>query len=1121
MDSKYDKYDIVPTVTLGNVPFLQDEPRPTLRRGQPTRGKTLVRADRFVEQTPLISKVSKKRRKPSAWTWFSRIVTCCVPPICLKCCKIVGDGPQQAWREKVALCWIALFLSALVAFFIVGFSRILCPDPSVLVLNPIRDKLTGTIVIRGELYNATSTNPQYSTMFRELAFVSPGVDVSQQFNQPALPQCQNLNFSAATLQYPCEKDVPKTCLNLTLIETQYGLRKLVSINDTNGRSHPTNATPTFDWFTIRSRKLKAYKTFVLDFNPYFRQFPDKIANDDFDRIIRLPPTDLTKILKHFPDLEKRIMPCIVSKYAVGRLDEESGTCLFVNVIVYFTYIIVLGVTLVRFLLAVWFDWFIAGSLARDPKEELIKNDPYAQIKVGKGVLRESLLMESQPLMRYDDENRANTPSFIEEDVRAESDSDLYTVLLVTCYSEGEASLRTTLDSLANTEYNDRKKLLFLVADGIVTGKGNPKSTPDLLIDMLTVDPAFGGNPTAFSYVAVATGAKQHNMAKVYCGYFHHHGRSIPTILIVKCGTPEEEKGPKPGNRGKRDSQLVLMNFFNRVTLNDLMTPLDFDIFRKIHHISGVTPDFYEIVLMVDADTKVASDSLRLMINVMYNDSKVMGLCGETLIANKRSTWVTRIQVFEYYVSHHLGKAFESVWGGVTCLPGCFCCYRLKSRKPQSHEEKMIGLPYEWNPILVDKRIVDQYSTNKTETLHEKNLLLLGEDRFLSTLMLRTFPKRKMVFVPKAQCFTVVPDDFKTLLSQRRRWINSTIHNLMELVLVKNLCGTFCFSMQFVVFLDVLGTAVLPVSLVLLFVLLAQSIYKFVVLYGIEKSTIVDVNQLVPVILLLAVLFMPAFLVAFTSSNIISNLKWMFIYLLALPIWQLVLPLYAFWNFDDFSWGQTRQVAGADSGHGDEVEEDFDISKIPMKKWEDYEKAWRRNILRNREIMKHRQSSAALSTDTAGSNDQPFTSPITQGQPTGVTFSQYPSPMNPGMGGPQYAPPPQNPGQYVQQYPQRPLLTPQQEYATRTTHMPSNTNFDGSNQAGTYNPPRGQQYQQNPPQTSHDGYNVPRSYVPQYEQYRSPYMRSLSRMQKIPDNVPSGGYDVSFEGDGGSNASFKG
>ena len=113
-------------------------------------------------------------------------------------------------------------------------------------------------------------------------------------------------------------------------------------------------------------------------------------------------------------------------------------------------------------------------------------------------------------------------------------------------------------------------------------------------------------------------------------------------------------------------------------------------------------------------------------------------------------------------------------------------YRLKARKDDEGD---------WFPVLVQPQIVSEYSQSVVTTLHQKNLLLLGEDRFLTTLLLRTFPNRKMMFCPYARCRTVVPDTFSVLLSQRRRWINSTIHNLMELVLVRNLCGTFCFSMQ--------------------------------------------------------------------------------------------------------------------------------------------------------------------------------------------------------------------------------------------------------------------------------------------------------------------------------------
>ena len=52
-----------------------------------------------------------------------------------------------------------------------------------------------------------------------------------------------------------------------------------------------------------------------------------------------------------------------------------------------------------------------------------------------------------------------------------------------------------------------------------------------------------------------------------------------------------------------------------------------------------------------------------------------------------------------------------------------------------------------------------------------------------------------MFCRQAVCKTVVPDTFRVLLSQQRRWINSTIHNLAELLLVRDICGTFCFSMS--------------------------------------------------------------------------------------------------------------------------------------------------------------------------------------------------------------------------------------------------------------------------------------------------------------------------------------
>jgi len=304
----------------------------------------------------------------------------------------------------------------------------------------------------------------------------------------------------------------------------------------------------------------------------------------------------------------------------------------------------------------------------------------------------------------------------------------------------------------------------------------------------------------------------------------------------------------------------------------------------------------------------------------------MGVCGETRIANKRQSWVTAIQVFEYFISHHMAKAFESVFGGVSCLPGCFSMFRLKARKSSGDD---------WVPLIIKPEIVKEYSQSEVTTLHQKNLLLLGEDRFLTTCLIRTFPNRKMMFLAQARCRTVVPDTFSVLLSQRRRWINSTIHNLMELVLVRNLCGTFCFSMQFVVFMDLLGTVVLPIAIALTYLLLV----------GVALSPPKSFPEAIPVVLLVGVLGLPAVLILITTRKVVY-VFWMLIYLAALPIWNFILPVYAFWHFDDFSWGETRKVQGESKGEGHgEGKGQFSGSSVPLRRWEDWERSRLRKMRR--------------------------------------------------------------------------------------------------------------------------------------------------------------------------------
>lgn len=498
----------------------------------------------------------------------------------------------------------------------------------------------------------------------------------------------------------------------------------------------------------------------------------------------------------------------------------------------------------------------------------------------------------------------------------------HTINLITCYSEDEEGLRLTMDSIATTDYPNSHKLNIVICDGLIKGSGNDLTTPEIVLGMMQDFCIPIEDVQPFSYVSVAQGSKRHNMAKVYGGFYKYDDATVPpekqqrvpVITIVKCGTPSEATSSKPGNRGKRDSQIILMSFLQKVMFDERMTSLEFEMLSTVWRLTGLMVEFYETVLMVDADTKVYPDSLTHMMAQMIKDPSVMGLCGETKIANKNQSFTTLIQVFEYYISHHQSKAFETVFGGVTCLPGCFCMYRIKAPK---------GKKGYWVPILANPDIVERYSDNVLDTLHKKNLLLLGEDRYLSSLMLRTFPRRKQIFISKAACKTIVPEKFKTLLSQRRRWINSTVHNLFELVLVKDLCGTFCLSMQFVIFVELIGTLVLPAAI-------AFTIY--VIIFAIISSP----TPVLTLILLAIIFGLPGTLIIITISSW-KYFVYYLIYLFALPIWNFVLPVYAYWKFDDFSWGETRVVQGGDKDDHTGVDGVFDASSINMKRWREYER----------------------------------------------------------------------------------------------------------------------------------------------------------------------------------------
>ncbi|KAG2225658.1 hypothetical protein INT45_012130 [Circinella minor] len=878
--------------------------------------------------------VSSVRRN---WLFVVWLLTWWIPSPCLSSCGgMKRKDIRMAWREKVALCILIFLMSTAMVLFIIGFGPLICPKQDVYSVSELQgksEKEDAYVSIRGEVFDLTKFTPHHwasEVIPERIIFEYGGKDATNLFPVQVSALCGGTTGSVN------EQVVLDFQYNLTdknaayhdfryftddyrpdwYFEQMVYMRKNYRVGfmgyaPEDILKQATNTVPVGEIQTHRQWAILHGDVYDLTYYlmggrapraPKGQQIISNIDINFMDNSIielfrQLAGKDISK---HFdalpldPQLRNRQLGCLRNLFFVGKLDtRRSAKCQFSE----------------------YFLLIITGTLVA--------------VIVFKFIAALQLGTRREP-----------------------EDHDKFIVCQVPCYTESEESLRKTIDSIAVLNYDDKRKLLFLVCDGMLVGSGNDRPTPRIVLDILGVDSNV--DPEPLSFLSLGPGHKQHNMAKIYSGLYECSGHVVPYVVVVKVGNSSERQ--KPGNRGKRDSQMVLMRFLNKVHFDTPMAPMELEIYHQLKNIIGVSPDMYEFVLMVDADTEVVADSLNRMVSCFVHDSKIVGLCGETKLNNERDSWVTMIQVYEYYISHFLAKAFESLFGSVTCLPGCFCMYRVRS-------------PTKNKPLLVSNQVIEDYAQNRVVTLHEKNLLHLGEDRYLTTLILKHFPNYKTKFTADACCSTNAPDQWSVLLSQRRRWINSTVHNLGELSFLPQLCGFCCFSMRFVVILDLMSTLTMP----------AVVLYLGYLIYRL----ITDAGQvpMISILLLGGVYGLQALIFIFRRKW--EHIGWMIIYILAIPLFSFFVPIYSFWHFDDFSWGNTRVVLDQGSGQKKAVAVDeghFDPKSIPLKKWGDHEQEmWETGTIDT----KHTRSTVSAAAPSMGS-------PLAPQAASGLRYPHIPS-----------------------------------------------------------------------------------------------------------------------------------
>jgi chitin synthase len=79
------------------------------------------------------------------------------------------------------------------------------------------------------------------------------------------------------------------------------------------------------------------------------------------------------------------------------------------------------------------------------------------------------------------------------------------------------SLHQIIDSLVAHNYDNKQKLLFLICDGNIIRSGNDRTTPQIVLDILRVDPKLDLKPLLFKLVG--EGSHQINYSKTYMLYY--------------------------------------------------------------------------------------------------------------------------------------------------------------------------------------------------------------------------------------------------------------------------------------------------------------------------------------------------------------------------------------------------------------------------------------------------------------------------------------------------------------------------------------------------------------------------------------------------------------------------
>jgi cellulose synthase/poly-beta-1,6-N-acetylglucosamine synthase-like glycosyltransferase len=181
-----------------------------------------------------------------------------------------------------------------------------------------------------------------------------------------------------------------------------------------------------------------------------------------------------------------------------------------------------------------------------------------------------------------------------------------------------------------------------------------------------------------------------------------------------------------------------------------------------------------IFVFTDSDSVLIEDAVEKVVTIFRTHPNVGGISGHSRARNANKNLLTRLQDTWYEGQFSIRKAYESVFGAVTCVSGPLAAFRREAvfnLIPAWINDHFLGSEFKFATDRTKTALVlaNKYFTPRVRAKYPDSPFVTRESHE---------PRNwRVVYSKSARALTRVPETWKSLFRQQIRWKKSFLRNL--------------------------------------------------------------------------------------------------------------------------------------------------------------------------------------------------------------------------------------------------------------------------------------------------------------------------------------------------------